>query len=249
MLSLDDKKLFAEKTALEAERIGWPSDFVHYFRTVTEIHKIPHQVKLYPFGTGQFEDDCLVNEFFKDLNHGRFLCIGSAIGIDQTNFLMLKNWAGVYCDPDPLVFPGLFDTAKNQDNIILVNAAITPTSGIREFYVSETQALSSVYNKLAGDSARKILINPITLTQLLDYVGEDFDYVQIDAEGLDEDLVKSIDWNKRLPRCKMVGIESGMFLWDYMWANGNYILTDITENNAYYRRLSDIDSNKTLING
>lgn len=250
MLNDAEKTSFAEKTALAAQQMGWPPDFVDYFRSNIEMHKISNQIKFYSFGCGQDNDDLLVEDFFKDLDNGRFLCIGSANGVDQTYSLLSKGWTGVYCDPDPLVFQGLFDaTASFSEKTVLVNAAIVPEPGITEFHISSTQALSSVYRDLAGADSRKLVINPMTLDQLLDYVGEDFDYVQIDIEGVDDDVIKSIDWSKRLPRCKMIGIETGLLIWEYLWDAGNYVLTDLTEHNAYYRRLLTIDQDKKLKNG
>ena len=250
MLSDNEKKNLAHATATKAKQIGWPRDYVAYFESNFEIYKVHDQLELHPFGWVQKIDDRIVDNFLKDISNGRFLCIGSAVGEDQTGSLIHKGWTGVYCDPDPLVFQGLMDnTAQWADNVTLVNAAIVPEPGIREFYVSRTQALSSVYAELAGAGSRKIVINPLTLDQLIDYVGNDFDYVQFDIEGLDDSVIKSFDWGKSLPRCKMIGVETGMFVWEHLWNTGGYILTDITEHNAYYRRLSTINSDKKLKNG
>jgi hypothetical protein len=243
MLTLQQQKIEAELTAQRAEQMGWLNDELEFFKTTLNLYQVPNQIKFYEFGHCQDLDDVVVSDFFKSQPTGRFLCIGSANGIDQTRSLLEKGWSGVYCEPDPVALSdndghGLLRATKEfRDKIVIVNAAITSTSDVCEFYINKTIALSTTKKEWADNDSIPIIINSLGVNQLLDYVGEDFDYVQIDAEGADVEIVNSIDWSKRLPNCKMIGVELGIQNWIQLWNQGNYVIASVTEHNMYFRRL------------
>ena len=242
MLTLQQQKIEAELTASRAEQIGWLNDELEFFKTTLNLYQVPNQIKFYEFGHRQELDDVVVSDFFRSQSTGRFLSIGSANGIDQTYSLLRKGWSGVYCEPDPVALSsidghGLLRVTENfRDNAIIVNAAIAPLSGICDFYINNTIALSTTKKEWSDSTSIPVIINTIGFNQLLDYVGEDFDYVQIDSEGNDVELVESIDWSKRLPNCKMIGIELGIELWRQLLAQG-YIMSEVTEHNIYFTRM------------
>jgi hypothetical protein len=243
MLTLQQQKIEAELTASWAEQIGWPSKNVDFFRTNYEMYQTTNQIKFYEFGHYQELDDDVVSNFFRlRKRKGRFLCIGAANGIDQTYSLLRKGWSAVYCEPDPVALSsidghGLLKVTENfRDNAIIVNAAITPLSGICDFYINNTIALSTTKKELSDSTSIPVIINTIGFNQLLDYVGEDFDYVQIDSEGNDVELIQSIDWGKRLPNCKMICVELGIGVWAQLLAQG-YIMSEVTEHNIYFTRM------------
>tara|TARA_R110000822_G_scaffold12096_7_gene43638 strand:+ start:2169 stop:2903 length:735 start_codon:yes stop_codon:yes gene_type:complete len=242
MLTSQEQQEQAELTSQRAEQIGWDNDRVMFFKTKLALYKIPNQIKFYEFGRNQDLDEIIVSDFFKATPTGRFLCVGSANGIDQTYSLLQKGWSGVYCEPDPaaLVDPvhGLFCATKEfNDNVVIVNAAITATSNVCNFYINKTIALSTTKKDLSNSDSIPIIINSCGVNQLLDYIGEDFDYVQIDAEGADTEIINAIDWSQRLPNCKLIGVEAGIENWQQLLNQGNYVIAAVTEHNMYFRRL------------
>lgn len=257
-LSREQQKIEAESTAQRAEQAGLPQDRVDLFRTALDLYRVPNQINFYNHnnlppdqsnvhrhGHSQDVDDTLVSEFFKSQPTGRFLSIGAANGIDQTWSLLQKGWSGVYCEPDPVALTsvdghGLLRATKDvSDRVMIVNAAIAATSGVGQFYINHTIALSTTKLHLSDSSSRPIIINSLGVNQLLDYVGEDFDYVQIDAEGSDYEIVTAIDWATRLPTCKLLGIELGIDHWPQLWDQGRYAMSLVTKHNTYFRRIVD----------
>lgn len=256
-LSLQQQKIQAELTAQRAEQAGLPQDRIDLFRTDLDLYQVPDQINFYDrsnhllpdqssfhqHGHSQDADDALVSDFFKLQSTGRFLSIGAANGIDQTWSLLQKGWSGVYCEPDPVALSsvdghGLLRATKDfSDRVMVVNAAIAADSGVSEFYINHTIALSTTKAHLSNTSSRLIIINSLGVNQLLDHVGEDFDYVQIDAEGADYEIVTAIDWAIRLPTCKLLGIELGVEQWRQLWEQGRYVMSSVTEHNTYFRRL------------
>jgi FkbM family methyltransferase len=258
-LSQEQKKIEAESTAQRAEQAGLPQDRIDFLRTELDLYQVPNQINFHQHGhspvPGQIDfrrhghsqdvDDALVSDFFKSQPTGKFLSIGAANGIDQTWALLHKGWSGVYCEPDPVALTsvdghGLLRATKDfSDRVMVVNAAIAATSGVCQFYINHTIALSTTKLHLSDTSSRPIIINSLGVNQLLDYVGEDFDYVQIDAEGADHEIITAIDWATRLPICKLLGVELGIELWRQLWEQGRYAMSSVTEHNTYFRRIVD----------
>jgi hypothetical protein len=222
-----------------AQQAGWNYDYLDQFERIKKIYQIDYEICFHNFENCQDLDNVLVNNFFSDTRPGRFLNIGSANGRDQTYALLIKGWSGVYCDPDPRALVGLLDqTAQYKDQVVLINSAITEHGGLCQFYLNELVGLSTTCEHLLVDQFRYHVTNSLTLDQLLDFVGEDFDYVQFDIEGIDDAVVKNINWATRLPNCKMIGIEGGLSPWEQLWDQGQYVISDVTEHNVYYKRLS-----------
>lgn len=242
-LSQQQQKIEAESTAQRAEQAGLSQERIDLFRTTLDLYQVPNQINFHQHGHSQDVDDAVVSDFFKSQSTGRFLSIGAANGIDQTWSLLQKGWSGVYCEPDPVALTavdghGLLRATKEfSDRVMVVNAAITATSGVCKFYINHTIALSTTKLHLSDTSSRPIIINSLGVNQLLDYVGEDFDYVQVDAEGADYEIVNAIDWATRLPTCKLLGIELGVEQWGQLWQQGRYLMSSVTESNTYFRRL------------
>ena len=53
---------------------------------------------------------------------------------------------------------------------------------------------------------QRILTHTLSVQQLLEHVGTDFDLVVIDAEGSDEDIINAIDWSQ-LSNCSVLCCE------------------------------------------
>ena len=189
----------------------------------------------------------VIDDFFKDCV-GNFLVIGAANGIDQSFGLLERGWNVVYCEPDPIACQQLLSiTEKWAHRVTIVNAAITPNDNkLTKFYVSKSTGLSSLLDPNKPGS-REIITNAVSVTNLFKTIGYNFDYIQIDAEGLDIDLVKAMDWSQ-LTQCKMLCIEAGFPLILHLLEHG-YVLTDYIGPYGYntiYRKFQSIDSNKNL---
>lgn len=164
------------------------------------------------------EDQLFVGEAFADQQVGKALVIGANQGEGPAYSLIEKGWYAVCCEPDPYAL-GILLKNKYADQLTIVNSAITPTPGkLTPFYLAERTAMSSLQkewldlqvdrNVCPKDEAvqKEILTHTISFQELLDYVGNDFNLVVIDAEGVDSELLRSIDWNQ-LPQCHMVCVE------------------------------------------
>jgi FkbM family methyltransferase len=188
--------------------------------------------------TDTYADQRIVLEHFKN-SIGNFLCVGAGNGLDPTRELLKLGWHGVYCEPDPFACTQLImNTKEFADQITIINSAITPNGGIADFYVSiDNFVFSSLKpdwaEKHTDNSKRIIKINTISFRDLLSYLNINFDYIQTDTEGLDIELIESVNW-VHYPSVKVICTEARASVFKQLMQQGKFMITDITNTNAFY---------------
>jgi FkbM family methyltransferase len=190
-------------------------------------------------------DNNYLLEEFKDISEGRVLIIGGNQGDNNPAWgLIQSGWKAVICEPDPFAFSLLIDrTSQYADNITVVNSAISSESSVAPFYLSIGRpAMSSMkkdwlakqnYIPDEEKNQRSILTHALSVEQLLEHVGKDFDLVVIDAEDMDEEIIHAFDWSQ-LENCRMVCVEQvGTGISSL--GDAGYKLVKRTETNHYYK--------------
>ena len=136
---------------------------------------------------------------------GRFLDIGAFDGKTFSNTLALveRNWTGVCVEPSPPVFASLLKLHGGNPNIKLVNAAVSDTARLQAFYDSGGDAISSLstahvdkWSRNAGTKFMPFLIHTITLPMIFEQFGYNFDFVNLDVEGLSYQLFTALPLDK-----------------------------------------------------
>ena len=173
------------------------------------------------------QEKLVVAEYFANKHTGRFLVIGAGAGDpeelnDPMGSLLEKEWNGVFCEPNPECCAELIKTIDTNKHKI-INCAITTDGGIKQFYsvifksgISTISSLNVLWVSGLKPNLQEqvvlkkpIIINTITFDQLLEVVGNDFDFISIDIENsprqIDE-FVCAIDFSK-IAQCKMLCIE------------------------------------------
>lgn len=189
--------------------------------------------------TDMDSDQAVVLSFFADHPPGKFLIIGAHDGIDHSQHLLKQGWQGVYCEPNPEVCATLIANTKDHaSQVTILNVAITPTGGPVTFYIDAVQSQwCTVVDtwRPTTQTGRKLITNSMTLTQLLDLVGYDFDYVQTDVEGLDIEIIQTLDWSQ-LSQCKMICTEAGPAVLKQLCQQAGFMITDQTPTNSIYKK-------------
>ena len=211
-------------------------------KLLEEIDFFDFAKKSVKFHSGKDADSKIVLDFFKDNTSGKFLCIGANNGLDVTNKLLKLGWHGVYCEPDPYACTELLENTKEfVSQVTIFNVAITADSNIQKFYVSIGNSfISSIKPGWAENQTifkntpiRSIIINTVGFKNLLDFLDTKFDYIQIDVEGLDAEIISSIDWSL-VVGCKMICTESGPTVFKQLYKQNKFMITDVTDTNSFY---------------
>lgn len=140
-----------------------------------------------------------------------FLQIGACDGIDDDDLGQLvdeHDLRGVLVEPQPTAFARLEEKYRSRPNLTLLQAAIADREGVRDLYCRRegiTLAASFERKHLArhGIAESEIVAVPVrchTVASALRTAGLDrVDLIQIDAEGYDWPIIRSIDLARLRP--------------------------------------------------
>lgn len=134
----------------------------------------------------------------------KFVEVGASDGIKNDYiYNMVKNneWTGILIEPVPGSFRLLKKNFHNISGIQLINAAISNECGERDFYVGKSPSTSSLNAHHAPLKISDIIkVKVLTLQKILEeYNFGKFDLLQIDAEGSDFDVIRSLNLNEYSP--------------------------------------------------
>lgn len=188
--------------------------------------------------------------FFEGKRNGRLVEIGAANGIKNSNSRFLiesYDWCGLLVEPHPTFFSELNKLYGLNSNIQLKQLAVFSEKSTMPFYVygfenaeeAQVSTLSSNFKdkvcKIYGDGYKEpIMVETDTLTAILESQLEIVDFLSVDCEGVDMDVLRSNDW--KLHRPTLVCVEHSMpfsELHEYMTSQGYWLLTR-TAGNTFY---------------
>lgn len=155
--------------------------------------------------------DKYVAEIFNYNENGVFVDIGANDGITFSNTYFLEkklNWKGVCVEP----MAQAFEKLRAVRNAVLVNGCATPIngkktflsvegygemlSGIKENY--DARHLQRLYRDVEehGGTVSEIIVNCYSINDILNANAlYEIDYLSIDTEGGESDLIKAIDFS------------------------------------------------------
>jgi len=148
----------------------------------------------------QNNEEAIITDFFNGKT-GRFLDIGAYDGKAFSNTMRLAElgWGGVCVEPSPNPLIGLLKHHAERPNIDIVNVALGETAGFMDFHDSGGDAISTLdmahrQKWEAGWKAKftKFKIFTVTVPMLLDEVGPDFEFINLDVESLNIQLFRAL---------------------------------------------------------
>lgn len=161
----------------------------------------------------QYNENEIIAEFFKDVETGTFLDVGAFDGIKDSNTheLSESGWRGVYIEPNLETF---WKLRRNKGaHHVCLHGACGRSDGIGEVVTASTPELSTLYGDTTKLPHMANLFGerehvPIWTVNQLHGRFWNFDFISIDAEGLDFDvLCGSLN---ALLYCKLVCVEKGL---------------------------------------
>ena len=161
------------------------------------------------------EEEIIMSQFNDGHKIGHFLDIGAYDGKTFSNTLRLveRGWSGVCIEPSPTVFPALLKLHAGNPKVTLINSAVCAEPGFITFYDSGGDAISTTHEPHRDKWERgytvkyaKMLVYAINYTALFSQVGYEFDFVNLDVEGLSADMLMRLPLNL-LTRCRCLCVE------------------------------------------
>lgn len=166
-------------------------------------------------------EDLVVEEFFRGRHNGFFIDIGAydPIAFNNTYKFYLRGWRGINIDPSTEAIRS-FKKVRPED--INLNFAIANYEGEMDYYIFEgDNSMNTVSdsflkkaqqdNKLQIKEVRKVPVLKLSnvLRQHLPPATE-IDFMTVDVEGLDVEVLKSNDWNVYRPKVLCVETDVNM---------------------------------------
>jgi FkbM family methyltransferase len=155
-------------------------------------------------------EDLLLSKIFGPRNKGFFIDVGAHQPklYSNTYFFYKKGWNGINIDPLPGTMEG-FKKVRPRD--INLEIAISEKAGELTYYMFHEPALNTFSKEDADQRINSegctLLSTRVIKTYRLDEIldkhlpfGTDIDFLSIDVEGLDMQVLMSNNWNKYRPK-------------------------------------------------
>lgn len=169
----------------------------------------------------QHGDDLVILNIFHNIGISRpsYMDIGAhhPVNISNTALLYKLGCRGVNIEPNPNLFEN-FKAQRQEDTNL--NIGVAKESGVLDFYMIDDFSGRNTFDKrTAEDFVRKNpmfsirSVQPIPVKNLNDVIaqtgGEFPDFLTLDVEGLDYEILESFDFSKTRPKVICVEFISG----------------------------------------
>ena len=179
-----------------------------FFKNLKIIHNLYVKNKCYFKRKSYSQDgeDKILEEIFKNKNVGVYVDVGCYHPIELSNTALLynKGWNGINIDISEYSIE-LFNFLKPDD--VNLNLAVSNTNGYVDVFFQKELSKISTINKQKSNrifqgkvKTKKIICK--TLTEIINetvYKGKKIDFLNIDAEGHDLEVLQSLNFNEYLP--------------------------------------------------
>lgn len=175
------------------------------------LRKFFPELKFSHTSYSQDGEDMVLKAFFetRDNYQGFYVDIGAhhPFRFSNTAYFYEKGWSGINIEPTPDLIAHF---QKHRPRDINLNVGISNTPSQLTFYIFDEPALNSFDEQLSNfrdtttqyNIVERIAIQTHRLSDIFDeYLPKDkqIDFLTIDVEGLDFEVLKSNDWNKYIP--------------------------------------------------
>ena len=164
-------------------------------------------------------EDIFINEYFKNKNCGFYIDIGCYHPIKYSNTALLYNrgWKGINIDMNSTSID-LFNIARNRD-INICSAISSTNKQVTQFIDHSYSPVNTIDKKFSDVISKKLSIKPFiekkiqtyTLSQVLKkykVLLNQVDFLNIDVEAHDYEVLKGIDFVKIKPKIICIEIEN-----------------------------------------
>ena len=174
----------------------------------------------------QFGEDLVIDNFFGDYI-GKYVDVGCYHPIKYNNTALLhkKGWSGINIDLNKTSID-LFNICRKND--LNINACLSDKKKtVQVYFNSEFSALNSIYENNSKIFKFKIGKKLSVKTEIFpELVKENFDFLNIDCEGNDYKILKTIDLKRFNPKLINIEVndENKKDIYNYLTLNGYEIL-------------------------
>ena len=199
----------------------------------------------------QNREDVLIDRVFRKPT-GFFIDVGAwhPVAESLTKYFSLSGWRGINIEPATKYFA---DFIRDRPNDINLRVAAGRTRGTATFHVLSNDAMSTISeSQLAGLSPgervgeQRMQVEVRTLADICaEFVTGEIDFLKIDAEGAEGDVIAGADWQRFRPRLLVIeatkpwSSELNCAEWEPFLLSQGYSMHHFDGINRYYLRRED----------
>ena len=196
-------------------------------------------------------EDVLINRVLPKAT-GFFIDVGAwhPVFDSVTKYFSMAGWRGINIEPETRAFAEL---ARDRPNEINLRCAAGRTRGTAAFHLLRNRALSTISPAQlallpANDRAveQRVEVEVRTLADICaEFVTGEIDFLKIDAEGAEGDVIVGADWQRFRPRLLVIeatkpwSSELNCAEWEPGLLSHGYSLQHFDGINRYYLRRED----------
>lgn len=187
----------------------------------------------------QNREDIIIDAFFDNAENGFYVDVGANHPVfdSVTKFFYLKGWTGVNIEPNEKL-ASMLRTDRPLDTV--VEAGISDHTGEETFRIYDNTGLSTFSKRVMDESGeaydahkQKYIDIQVKVDTLANVLGDiknlkPIDFMKVDVEGLEYEVLSGNDWNKFRP--ELICVEA-----NHIGKNWRKILT----NNRYVKFFED----------
>lgn len=202
----------------------------------------------------QIGQDQLLNErFLHNKKNGFFIDIGAHDGMTGSNTYFFEKeleWQGLCFEP----LPHLFKQLEACRNCICINACVGSVNGVVQFLhldscdeqlsgmcdTYDQRQLNIVMNDISIYGGKSVVMELpcVRLNDILDHYGiTHVDYLSLDTEGSELEILKSIDFSK--VKIDMMSVENNFhepFIREFLETKGFFFIEHVVVDDIYVHR-------------
>ncbi len=163
---------------------------------------------------GQEGEDLILDRIFNNIQTGFFVDVGALHPkrFSNTYLFYKRGWTGLNIEPNPDII-NVFNEERTKD--ININCGIGKKEGLLTYYSFDEPALNTFSKKLMEvyraipkyNIIKQIKIEIYRLETILDknlIENQQINFMSVDTEGFDLDVLESNNWNKYRPKIVLV---------------------------------------------
>jgi FkbM family methyltransferase len=163
----------------------------------------------------QYGEDLIIDGIIGNKTNGFFIDVGAndPIILNNTKRFYDRGWTGINIEPNPFLFKNIIDCRHRDINL---NVGIGSQEQILPFYVLSADTLSTFdrqsaernYRDLGERIVKTIHIQTLPLLKIFETYAKDqiVDFISIDVEGYELEVLKSNNWKRYRPYLLVIEI-------------------------------------------
>ncbi len=215
------------------------------------IYSRPHPSQQTMISFAQNREDVLIDRVFRKPT-GFYIDVGAwhPVVKSVTKYFSLAGWRGINIEPEARFFAEL---VRDRPNDINLPCAVGRTRGTATFHIFPSPAMSTMsaaqlalLDPAIRIGEQRIQVEVRTLAEICaELVTGEIDFLKIDAEGAEGDIIAGADWQRFRPRLVVVeatkpwSSELNCGDWEPGLLSQDYLFQHFDGINRYYLRRED----------